>query len=806
MASSFPSAAALGPRFVDALSFEGPRPGYFFGTGDEGTGYYRDPQARRGGAMAPPRTRRPRDGDASDDDANAADDPTAKRARTSEGTARGQALLARAEAEAGGEGALADLAAAAPTDARGARRLLAALGKRVADNVRLRARHPDEPMRFLESEVDIMGALRALAGLAASPELFGLLYKAGGGGGADGGGGEDDDGGAAAAPHLASSSSALRTADATNKHLECILGLLAHENADIGCETLALLQELTDTDEGGASSLGAGGVDEARAQRVSARALARAVIAAGGLELVAQRATTLDEAAQEEAQGALAALALAENLSGLLGAEGALAVCRRAPSLLAWMLARVKRRAPRGGGAEGVDPIKLAAAEVLAAMLMGAEGASLDDDEEAEDEDEEGGAPPRAPAPTPAAASSAVADAVVAAGGVDALLRAAAPFRARDPDGAEEAELLENVFGALSALLSAPSPAARLAFVADEGVELCVLMLRSRRPGRAGALRALDFAATRCPPVARAVVEKGGLGPLFGLFMGRSKLKAGGAAEDGADGTRNKKRKKKKARMALDRDGARELEERTVSLLASLFSGLAAEAADEEEAEEEQEGGEGGGGGGGGAPRPPPPSSSSPPPSSARALLDRLGAKFVEGEHEKLDRLVELLVRHAEAVERAERALEQEAEAAAAERGAPPPPPPGAAAAAAAERALARLGAGEYPLQCCACCAAFLWASGDAALRARLLSLLHLRGRALQLVRAGVRGRLAALEEAAEAEAEEEEAAAGGAGGAQGPAAKGEKGEEGRGAGGVRAERARELSALSGALAALLRE
>jgi hypothetical protein len=254
----------------------------------------------------------------------------------------------------------------------------------------------------------------------------------------------------------------------------------------------------------------------------------------------------------------------------------------------------------------------------------------------------------------------------------------------------------------------------------------------------------LDFAATRCPAVARAVVEKGGLGPLFGLFMGRSKLRVEEDGE-GGDGKKQKKKKKKKARMALDRDGERELEERTVSLLASLFAGLAADAEQEEEA--------------------PPAASSS---SSAAALLDRLSAKFVESEHEKLDPLVELLMRHAESVERAERALEEEAEAELDGDGAP----------SAAERALARLGAGEFSFQCCACCAAFLWASGDASLRSRLLSLLHLRGRTLQLVRVGVKGRVAALEEAAAAE-------------------------EGEGGGGDAAERARELRALRGALEGL---
>jgi hypothetical protein len=53
------SPAARGASFLPAAAFAGPRPGYYFGRGAQGVGYYADARsggatAGRGGSMPPP--------------------------------------------------------------------------------------------------------------------------------------------------------------------------------------------------------------------------------------------------------------------------------------------------------------------------------------------------------------------------------------------------------------------------------------------------------------------------------------------------------------------------------------------------------------------------------------------------------------------------------------------------------------------------------------------------------------------------------------------------------------------------------
>ena len=58
-----------------------------------------------------------------------------------------------------------------------------------------------------------------------------------------------------------------------------------------------------------------------------------------------------------------------------------------------------------------------------------------------------------------------------------------------------------------------------------EGIELMLLILKARRAARMGALKALDFAVTRCPAACERFVEIYGLKTIFALFMGKSKVR-----------------------------------------------------------------------------------------------------------------------------------------------------------------------------------------------------------------------------------------------------------------------------------------
>jgi beta-catenin-like protein 1 len=474
--------AAAATDFTAAAKFLGARPGFVFGTGAQGVGYYRDARGRgtppaAAGAMAAPPPRAPA--------------PRAPRDAA--------ALLREAEAEAAAGGA----AAAEPIDARGARRAAAALERAFRRNVEARAKHAGDPARFLESELELDEAVRGLAPVASAPGLYAELLAAG--------------------------------APAT------LLALLPHENGDVAAAALELLAELV-------------GADAAADDPAAAAALLDALLAGGLLPALAARLAALDESVPEEAAAAHHALAVVE-AGAELRAEFAAAAAAE-PGLLEWVLARLRPTAE-------LNEVKVYAAEVLAVLLQA------------------GGDAARAR--------------FAAAGGVDLLLTAVAPYRARDPASPEEEALLEDAFDALCTALMLP--AARAAFVAGEGVELALLMLRRRGRARGPALRALDFATTGDAAACDRLVDAGGLGAVFAAFMGRRRGGGGGGGGRRADAA-----------------AAEEAEERAVSVVASLAA-LAT-----------------------GAER-----------------RDRVSAKFVEAEYEKCDRLMEVFERYAARVEAAER-------------------------------------------------------------------------------------------------------------------------------------------------------
>lgn len=64
-----------------------------------------------------------------------------------------------------------------------------------------------------------------------------------------------------------------------------------------------------------------------------------------------------------------------------------------------------------------------------------------------------------------------------------------------------------------------------LCCVQAEGVELMLLMLQAKKHSRYGAVKALDYATTRHGPACERLVDGGGLKSVFGLFMGKTKVK-----------------------------------------------------------------------------------------------------------------------------------------------------------------------------------------------------------------------------------------------------------------------------------------
>ncbi|CAN1160777.1 Beta-catenin-like protein 1 [Linum perenne] len=165
--------------------------------------------------------------------------------------------------------------------------------------------------------------------------------------------------------------------------------------------------------------------------------------------------------------------------------------------------------------------------------------------------------------------------------GVDAILQAVAMYKSKDPKSSDEEEMVENLFDCLCCLLMPLENKER--FVMAEGVELMIIIMKQKKSAYSSAIRALDFAMTKYPPACERFVDVLGLKTAFAAFMGKIPM--------------SKKNKKESYQE--------ELEERIISLIASLFGGIL-----------------------------------------RGTRRERLLSKFVENEYEKIDRLMELYIRY----------------------------------------------------------------------------------------------------------------------------------------------------------------
>ncbi|XP_027334129.1 beta-catenin-like protein 1 isoform X1 [Abrus precatorius] len=169
--------------------------------------------------------------------------------------------------------------------------------------------------------------------------------------------------------------------------------------------------------------------------------------------------------------------------------------------------------------------------------------------------------------------------------GVDVVLQAVAMYKSKDPKSSDEEEMVENLFDCLCCLLMPLENKER--FVKAEGVELMIIIMKQKKLAYGSAIRALDFAMTKYPPACERFVDVLGLKTAFAAFMGKIPV--------------SKKNKKERYQE--------ELEERLVSLIASLFGGIL-----------------------------------------RGSRRERLLSKFVENECEKIDRLMELYIRYSDRV------------------------------------------------------------------------------------------------------------------------------------------------------------
>jgi len=123
--------------------------------------------------------------------------------------------------------------------------LLVNFEKKIAKNQKMRMKYPNEPEKFLDSEVELHAEIQELHAVAASPELYYILVD--------------------------------------TKAVDSILGMITHDNTDISIGAVSLLQEMTDVDLS----------SEDENEKASVMQFVEAFVASQGLELIVQNLTRL---------------------------------------------------------------------------------------------------------------------------------------------------------------------------------------------------------------------------------------------------------------------------------------------------------------------------------------------------------------------------------------------------------------------------------------------------------------------------------------------------------------------------------
>lgn len=194
-------------------------------------------------------------------------------------------------------------------DENGLRKMILLFEKRNLRNQEMRIKFPDNPEKFMESEIDLHAIINELKVIATVPDLYPLLVEL--------------------------------------NAIPSLLELLAHQNTDISVAVIDLIQELTDVDILHESLEGAEVlIQSLRKQQVCA--------------LLVQNLERLDESVHEESEGVHNTLAIFENLSEIHPE-----ICKEATSqgLLQWLIKRLKQKGP-------FNPNKLYCSEILSILVQ----------------------------------------------------------------------------------------------------------------------------------------------------------------------------------------------------------------------------------------------------------------------------------------------------------------------------------------------------------------------------------------------------------------------------------------------------
>jgi len=194
-------------------------------------------------------------------------------------------------------------------DETGIKKILLAFEKKTTKNQELRIKFPDQPEKFMESEMELHDAVQEMHHVATVPSLYHVLVE-----------------------------------------LNCVssmLGLLSHENTDISVGVVALVQELTD-------------VDTLTESEEGANALIQSLLDNQICALLVSNLDRLDESVREEGEGVHNTLAIVENI-----VEFRPEVCRDVASagFMTWLVKKLKVKV-------AFSDNKLYASEILSILLQ----------------------------------------------------------------------------------------------------------------------------------------------------------------------------------------------------------------------------------------------------------------------------------------------------------------------------------------------------------------------------------------------------------------------------------------------------
>merc|ERR1719447_58656 len=191
-------------------------------------------------------------------------------------------------------------------DETGVKKILLGFEKKVSKNQEMRIKFPDQPDKFMMSEMELHDGLRELQNVSTVPHMYPIMVE-----------------------------------------LNCVstlLGLLSHDNTDIAVAAIDVIQELTDVDT----------MDE------SAEALLQALFDNQVCSLLVTNLDRLDENVKEESDGVHNTLAIVENIVELKPE-----ICKDVAEagFMNWLIKKLKVKVP-------FDENKLYASEILSILLQ----------------------------------------------------------------------------------------------------------------------------------------------------------------------------------------------------------------------------------------------------------------------------------------------------------------------------------------------------------------------------------------------------------------------------------------------------